>query len=580
MHVAEVVTHDVPSTDAGDARRRRIGRGEEFLLVAGVWLLGQLVFFREQWTSGFDRIMGDPGAARFIIYVNENWYQSLLGHAAWRTPAFYFPIQHTLGLSDTLLLWQVVYTPARALGADPFLAYQLVLVASSALGFATFYLLVRTLWHPPIALRLLGAAVFTFSNALYVNANHPQLFGVLLVPSVCLLGVAAWRAAQRGDPRGALWGAAFGALGVLVAYSTYYVGFFVGLAAVIAAILAVLVAPRATLASCGTALRRGWLVLLGVALGAVLPAILFAVTYLPALHAAGGYKLQSAYFFRASLPDLVNVGVGNLLWGSTLVHGVVHGTAALSERDYAPTPILLVLSLLAAVLASIREHRDAAPPGGRRYSSAVLASTGLLLALAPMAIGSTFLWRAVYWIPGASGIRAVDRITVVASGLLVLALVDAGARLAPWLRAAVPRPALVAGVCALAALLCLEQVNVTNSSQMSRRAQVALLAAPPAPPNACRSFFVETATASAAHPARVQTTAMLLSARYAIPTLNGTSGSFPRGWHLFFPVSGRGYLRHVAHWIDVRHITGTVCALDLDARTWSVFSPSRVRATR
>ena len=63
---------------------------------------------------------------------------------------------------------------------------------------------------------------------------------------------------------------------------------------------------------------------------------------------------------------------------------------------------------------------------------------------------------------------------------------------------------------------------------------------PPATPaTGCSSFFVETTTASAAHPARVQTTAMLLSVRYGIPTLNGTSGSFPKGWRLFYPTAGR-----------------------------------------
>ena len=576
MHVAEVVPHDVapaapPPVEPPEARHL-IGRGTEIALVAGSWFVGQLVFFRAQWLSGFDRVMGDPGAARFIIAINENWYQAVLGHASWQSPAFYHPLRHTLGLSDTFLLWQVVYTPARALGADPFLAYQLVLVFSTALGFATFYGLTRTLWRPPVAVGLVGAAVFAFSNSLFANANHPQLFGVLLVPSVCLLGVAAWRAAVRGSLAGVGWGAGFGALAVLVVYSTFYVGYYTLLAAAVAGLLCVIVTPRGTFARVGAALRRGWLVLVGVALGAVLPAILFAVTFLPALHSSGGYKLQSAFFFRATLPDLVNVGFGNLLWGSTLVHGVVHGTAALPERDYAVTPILLVLSIVAAVVATTRARRSAAPEGGRRYSSAILAATGVVLLLAPMAIGSVFLWRAVYWLPGASGIRAIDRIGVVACGVLVLALVDACAALAPWLRAVTPRPVLMVGFVVLALLLCAEQVNVSNSSQLSRPAQLALLDAVPPPPRDCASFFVETVHASAQHPARVQTTAMLLSERFGLPTLNGTSGSFPKGWKLFFPVWGSAYLAAVARWVHDRHVTGTVCALDLDTSRWSTFS--------
>jgi hypothetical protein len=577
VHVVEAAPVDVSDT----AHRQRLGRGGETAIVAGGWIVGQFVFFREQWSSGFDKIMGDPGAARFIIYVNENWYQSLLGHASWRTPAFYFPIKNTLGLSDTFLLWQLVYAPARALGADPFLAYQVVLIVLSALGFATFYLLVRTLWKPPIALGLLGAAVFAFSNALYANVNHPQLFGVLLLPSVCLLGVASWRAAQRGDRRGILWGAAFGALGVLVLYSTYYVGFFAVLAVVAAAIIALIVMPRAVIASVATTVRRGWLAIVGVALGAVLPGILFAVTYLPALHAAGGYKLQSADYFAPQLPDLLNVGLGNLLWGSVLVRTTVHGTSLATERDYAVTPILLLLTLIAAVAATVREHRGVAR-GERRYSSAVLATTGIVLLVLPMATGSSVrtqhsLWRAVYWIPGASGIRAVDRISVVACGVFALAFVDACTHLYPWLRSTLSGPVLLGGFGLVALVLCVEQVNVNDTSQIHRSSQLAELAAAGAPPRSCKSFFVETTTASALHPARVQTTAMLLSARYGLPTLNGTSGSFPKGWHLFYPMHldagswGPGYLDGVSSWISMRHLDGPVCELNLDKGTWSVY---------
>jgi hypothetical protein len=580
VHVVEAappVVTDVRAAAAPsdvEAPARRLGWPAEAGVVALTWFVGQLVFFRAQWTSGFGRSMGDPGAARFIIYVNENWYQALLGHASWRSPAFYYPQQHNLGLSDTFLLWQVVYAPLRGLGADPFLAYQLALVASSALGFATFYALTRTLWRPPVLLGLLGAALFAFSNALYLNANHPQLFGVLLVPSVVLLGVASWRAAVATRRwRAASFGAGAAALGILVVYSTYYVGYFAILGVGLAAVLSVLVAPRATARSLRDGVRGGgWQLPVGVVLGAVLPGILFAVTYLPALHSSGGYHLDQARFFAPTLSDLLNVGSGNLVWGHAVVGHVVTGAAAQSERAYATAPLLLLAALVAAVLATVRERRAPAPPRGRRYSAAVLAATGVALSLAPMLIGSVFVWRAVYWIPGASGIRAIDRIGVVATGFFILALVDAVVRLAPWRSHGL---LVRVGLAAVAVLLCVEQVNVSNSSQLSRTDQVALLAAVPSPPAGCRSFFVESATASAQHPARVQTTAMLLSERFGIPTINGTSGSFPAGWQptnngpgIFYPMRP-GYLDAVARWVHDRGIAGTVCALNLDTNVWS-----------
>ena len=296
--------------------RRQVGRGGEAAIVAGGWLVGQLVFFREQWFSGFDRIMGDPGAARFIIYVNENWYQSLLGHASWRTPAFYFPVKNTLGLSDTFLLWQVVYTPARALGADPFLAYQVVLVASSALGFATFYLLdPDTVEAADRARPARGGDLRVLERPLRQRESPPAVRR-----AADPLGVPPRRrgVARRaaGRTRGALWGAGIRRARRPRPVLDVLRRVLLLLAVVIAALLAlhrraargtrerrVRSAPRVARPR-GTRARRRRC-----------PAILFAVTFVPALHAAGGYKLQSANFFAPQLPDLFNVGLGNLALG-------------------------------------------------------------------------------------------------------------------------------------------------------------------------------------------------------------------------------------------------------------------------
>lgn len=559
--------------DADDRRRPKVsGRGREALLVAVTWFVGQLVFFRDQWFSGFDRIMGDTGDARLIIYLHENWYQSLLGHASWRDPAFYYPLKDTLGLSDTFLLWQVVYAPLRALGADPFLAFQLVLIVLSALGFATFYLVCRTLWHPPVWVGLLCATIFTFSNALFANSNHAQLYGVLLVPLVALLGIASWRVLPSRRLLGICLGAGFGALSVLVVYSTYYVGYLSVLGTAIAALLTVLTAPRATFRSVAAFLQHRWHVLVGAVVGAVPPALLFAYTYESALRATGGYKLATAEYFAPRLSDLVNVGSGNLLWGSLLVHHVVNGVAAQGERDYAVTPLLLVVCVLGAVFVTVHERRRTSPPGPH-HSAAVLAATGIVMVLAPMVVGSTFLWQAFYWIPGASGIRAVDRIGVVACGVFALALANVSVRALPWLRQHLHGAALVAVCAVVAGALCVEQVNIADGSQISGGQQVSLLDSMPQPPSGCSSFFVESATGSPAHPERVQTTAMLLSERFGIPTLNGTSGSFPTGWNLY-EVTKPNYLAAVARWVALEHVTSPVCGLDLDTRSWHTFSSS------
>ena len=53
------------------------------------WLVGATVFFRDQLTSGFDKIMGNEGDARLIVLNHEHWFDVLPGGASGRGRAFF-----------------------------------------------------------------------------------------------------------------------------------------------------------------------------------------------------------------------------------------------------------------------------------------------------------------------------------------------------------------------------------------------------------------------------------------------------------------------------------------------------------
>src|ERR1700740_3377860 len=102
---------------------------------------GALMCFRDQWTTGFTKLMGNDGDTRLIAYICEHWFRVFHGQDSWLNPQFYYPIKHLLGWSDTFLLFEVFYAPLRLVGLDPFIALQVTVILLSLVGFASFYYL-------------------------------------------------------------------------------------------------------------------------------------------------------------------------------------------------------------------------------------------------------------------------------------------------------------------------------------------------------------------------------------------------------------------------------------------------------
>ena len=86
-------------------------------------LLGALatwLLHRHQFASGFDLFPGPRGDTRLIAYLCEHWYQVLHGKAQLLSPSMFYPVEGTLGYSDTLLLFALPYSGLRAAGLDVF----------------------------------------------------------------------------------------------------------------------------------------------------------------------------------------------------------------------------------------------------------------------------------------------------------------------------------------------------------------------------------------------------------------------------------------------------------------------------
>jgi hypothetical protein len=537
------------------------------IAVVGAWLIGALVFFFAQWTSGFNRIMGNTGDARLSVYLNEQWYLVLKGTQPWRNPPFFYPAKGILGYTDTFFLWQVFFAPFRGLGADPFLAFQLTIVAMSLLAFSCFVVFVRIVFRPPLFVAVIGAFVFTFANNLAQHAGSPQMFGIYFVPPIALIGLWSWRLRVIRPVMSAALGTCVGVLYALFLFSTYYTAWFTLLAAGIVAVLAFLFAPKESSNRCVDGLRTGWRSILGGIIGFGIGIVPFLLTFLPVVSQLGTRHYKRAMSFAPKWTDIVNVGTGNLLWGHLFQHLWSVPATGTYEVSYAVTPLLLLAVIVGggAILWAVVMHRTRLTPMLRL--TLALCCTSVLLTALPIDTIAGSLWVIVWHVPGATAIRAIDRIQVtndLVSSLALVALVSEADR--HWARLRHSAGLRTVGI-VLLCLMALEQVHDTDGTMLQRNVQTAALASVPAPPQGCTSFFVIDSSPNSLKFYEYQIEAMLISQRIGLPTINGYSGDLPPGWRLLYPAAP-SYMVTLRQWVRAHGLDTGVCQLDLGTKTW------------
>jgi hypothetical protein len=525
------------------------------------------VFFRNQIANGFTLLLGDRHDAVIALSILEHWRNVLAGAAEWSRTAYFHPVPDTLGYNDGYFLFGLFYAVFRAVGADPFLGGELTNMAMRAVGFLSMHVACRRVLGLPFGWSLLGAALFTLSNNLFIRASHAQLFSVGFLPALAALLHAAGTALLDGRRAALLaWGAAFVLLFAALLMTGFYMAWYFLFLAGATCLAWLAVAGDGPRRALFGALRgaAGPLALLA-ALGAVanLP---FLLLYLPKAAETGMHPWETALQHAPTPLDVLHVGEANLLfgWMVTLLNGAFRPDfPAWSERMTGVTPVLLLVFAASAawLWRGAAGRMDPVRLAWlRALALASLATWALTLRFGD-ATGWWLVWSAV---PGARAARVVARYQLVlvmpVVGLAVLALAD-------WARRF---PA--AAVAPLAALLLLEQANGYAPLFLDRRLELSRLNSVPAPPAECRAFWVSAARTESRFGEAVEdpynhnTEAMLVAAVLRLPTVNGISTFNPPGWPASWP-GQPGYEAEVGAWAAAHGLTG-LCALDLRRMAW------------
>jgi len=113
----------------------------------------------------------------------------------------------------------------------------------------------------------------------------------------------------------------------------------------------------------------------------------------------------------------------------------------------------------------------------------VLAVATVVLLLLPVSYRGHSPWRAVWvLVPGAVGIRSIDRIQIVTGQMAALALAVGATALWAACRPVRERRTVGAGVLLVLALVVFEQLNLAKTTLVDRSDEMARLDGVPAPP--------------------------------------------------------------------------------------------------
>jgi len=546
------------------SERKGAGRAARFALIVAVGLANLLLFFRHSIFSGFEQISGDQWDGRLQLAILEHWHHVWMLQANWRSPIFFHPLPGALGYNDGYFLYGAVYSLARALGSDWFMAYELVPMAVKLTGYGAFIYLARCILRIRLPYALLGATIFFQLASTAVHLGHDQLLTVAFVPLMLIFLYRFTTGLLAGSMREMLiFGTATVVFYAAWLMTAFYMAWFFALFAVTATFLYLLIAGSEARMRMLRSIVRAWAAFAVLAALGIVVNIPFAMTYLPTAEETGMHGRAELLRYSGTPIDAINVGAANLLYGRLIVRLGYTNPARPGggERDSGMTPLLLG-SFLVAVVYCFRRERIV----DRRVLQSVLLAV-FLVWVASMRWLHFMPWNFVFdYVPGAGAVRVPPRIQLLVGFFAVLTATLMFDR-SRWF----DRPLLFM---ALAAVLLVEQYDRGYGHGMTRAAEGWVFTEIPAPPPDCRSFFVLRA---AERSASSQSTsnyydhnvdAMMVAERFNLPTLNGMDSFSPRGWDLFRP-HAPDYLARVLAYARKSDVIDGLCSLDVPTAHWA-----------
>lgn len=536
--------------------------------------LGLWRFHIPQFSSGFDTFPADRGDGRLITYLCEHWYQVFQNRASWRSPAMFYPVEGTLGYADMFLGYAVPFSILRAAGLDIFTSLELVVILFNYLSYVICFVLLYRILRLGAAASAAGAFFFAYNSPKLVQMGHLQLQVTLFLPLSIIFVLVFVQRREAISQAKAFWLLALAVTSLSIQLmSGYYPGWFFIFWSFLFLALSLLI--KRTRAFILSIMRQFWRPIAGAALLFIVEMIPFLLVYIPVVRSLGWRPYGSVKELLPVPAGLLMMGSANYLWGDLSAYIMrVYQLNPELQIGIGLVPSLCWLALtVAAILFMARRVRRAeveerATPLRLVWLSLLVISVGLFYLLGMKLWNDHSAWRVVFtFFPGGKSIRAVSRYVIVLAlpmSIVFAFLIQHALDKALGFRQPLKRAGLLTALFALVGFGLFEQM--AGGSGFSVRAENSYLERlAKRLPEGCDSFYLAVGPEAVRNQFEYQIDAMMVSQMRGVPTTNGYSGQFPRGWFpSLWEVKATGYEENMRGWIEHHALGGNVCRLVVD----------------
>ncbi|HEN8727981.1 TPA: hypothetical protein ACOJNU_002047 [Pseudomonas putida] len=522
--------------------------------------------FRVQINNGFTTLYGDSYDAAIVVAILEHWRNVFAGDSHWSQLYYFYPYQNTLAQTDGYFIIGVIYSVIRLFSTDPFVSSELSNVVVRAMGFLSFYWMLRRVFDIRFGWAVFAAGLFIIANNLTVHGTRVQLATLAFAPFVATLLYQAYQALLANEPKRLFaWGSGAGvALGAWALTCFYILWFYVFFTVALGLALLYVATKAQRLAFWHAVKRHKWTVL-AVSIVAIVSMIPLLSVYLPKAAESGVRSYGSSQAYAVTLPGILQVGESNILFGelyNKLLKLVVPSyTWAGEYYNTGIAPIIFVLFCFAGW--TIYQNRSRSPSGPLMWAI-FLAS--VITWLCVIRVGKVSLWFFVYHLfPGAKALNVIGAYQIFLAFPIVVVVTVYLSKLMPRLPLSI--------LLILGALLIGEEMNRSYIA-LDRQAELAKVDGLSEAPKGCEVFYVSGWPKQESQIEKIyahNVSAMLIAELLRMPTINGFASFNPPDWNLADPNDGT-YDQRVGVY-SKKHDIQRLCKLDLATKQWQSVNP-------
>ena len=518
----------------------------------------------------FTILPGDRYDGMISVALAEHWHQVFKGNASWSSPGWHFPYDRVTASGEAAFLNGILYSPFRFIGIDPFISQLLATTLLQTIGFFSFLLFANHYCKFSLKISLLGSVLFTINNAMTIHSSRNTLATFALIPLFLIISIKTYEAIRlKASKKWILWVTLSAFLYGSWAITSFYIFFFMHYFLLIFLVIAFFTYRRkfklSEIKRDIKGIRHRLLVWLLALISSLGP---FVYLYLPKSREVGVRSFSQASQNTINPIDVMQMGTDNFLWGNFYNNFFI----PIFQNDYTVrseytnlgvSPIIFIL--IVSLLTLLNKKK---PSSKVSTLFAVVLVAVLISWFSIMRFGNFTPYVIPYYVvPGA---KALNSIMILQFVLIFPILLLACFKVAKSLNT---RSAfLIVSLILVVGEFNRPYLNFNRSQELAR---IDVVKSPP--PN-CEVFFVSGYPdqgripgwgewVNSAYPHNV--VAMMLSARFQVPTINGITSYNPPDWN--FAYTDRDtYLKNVTFHIKKHGLTN-VCEVNLVNGNWEKF---------